>query len=290
MKEKKRKVADIAMSLFIENGVQHTSVQEIIDRANISKGTFYNYFSSKTDCVASILENLRYDAGQRRIEMQMGRDKRDRDVFIEQISILIQLNEERNLHALFESIMSSNENELKKLVLQHRIYEIEWIAMRLTEIIGESVRPYSMELTVLFNGMLQHILFTNRITNAAYSPQKVVRSLYTYVELIAARMMETGEHVLNPVTVDQMRGTTDKHLITIEELIEMATRIEKHVDMTEEQRDLFDAISFELKQERLRKIVLEQLLKPFQRLFKGVTGETEVQKFTNLVWLYTRTH
>ncbi|MFO7176912.1 hypothetical protein QJS77_15900, partial [Enterococcus faecium] len=66
---------------------------------------------------------------------------------------------------------------------------------------------------------------------------------------------------MNPVTVDQMRGTTDKHLITIEELIEMAARIEEHVDMTEEQRDLFDAISFELKQERLRKIVLEQLLK-----------------------------
>lgn len=87
-----------------------------------------------------------------------------------------------------------------------------------------------------------------------------------------------------------MRGTTDKHLITIEELNEMAARIEEHVEMTEEQRDLFDAISFELKQERLRKIVLEQLLKPFQRLFKGVTGETEVHKFTNLVWLYTRTH
>ncbi|WP_214829725.1 TetR/AcrR family transcriptional regulator [Exiguobacterium algae] len=290
MKDKKRKVADIAMTLFIENGVQQTSVQEIIERANISKGTFYNYFASKTDCVASILENLRYDAAQRRIEMQMGRDKRDKDVFIEQISILIRLNEERNLYALFESIMSSSEAELKKLVLQHRVYEIEWIAMRLTEIIGEEIRPYSVELTVLFNGMLQHILFTNRITNSAYSPQKVVRNLYAYVELMAKRMVQTGEHVLNPVTVDQMRGTTDKHLITLEELVEMAGQIEANVDMTEEQRDLFEAITFELRQDRLRKIVLEQLLKPFQRLFKGVTGETEVQKFTNLVWLYTRTH
>lgn len=289
MKDKKRKVADVAMALFIENGVQQTSVQEIIDRANISKGTFYNYFASKTDCVANILENLRYDAGQRRIEMQMGRDKRDKDVFIEQISILIQLNEERNLYALFESIMSSNEAELKKLVLQHRVYEIEWIAMRLTEIIGEELRPYSMELTILFNGMLQHILFTLRITNTAYSAQKVVRNLYAYVQMIAAQMIESGEHVLNPVTVDQMRGTTDKHLVTIEELVEMADRIEEHVKMTDEQRDLFEAITFELGRKRLRKIVLEQLLKPFQRLFKGEAGETEIQKFTNLVWLYTRT-
>lgn len=290
MKDKKRKVADVAMALFIENGVQQTSVQEIIERANISKGTFYNYFSSKTDCVANILENLRYDAGQRRIEMQMGRDKRDKDVFIEQISILIQLNEERNLHALFESIMSSNEAELKKLVLQHRVYEIEWLAMRLTEIIGESIRPYSMELTILFNGMLQHILFTLRITNTSYSIQQLIRNLYAYVELIGARMIETGEHVLNPVTVDQMRGTTDKNLVTKDELLEMAGRIEEYVKMNEEQQDLFEAIMYELHQERLRKIVLEQLLKPFQRLFKGVTGETEIQKFTNLVWLYTRTH
>ncbi|MDL5378389.1 MULTISPECIES: TetR/AcrR family transcriptional regulator [Exiguobacterium] len=290
MKDKKRKVADVAMALFIENGVQQTSVQEIIERANISKGTFYNYFASKTDCVANILENLRYDAGQRRIEMQMGRDKRDKDVFIEQISILIQLNEERNLHALFESIMSANEPELKKLVLQHRVYEIEWLAMRLTEIIGEEIRPYSVELTVLFNGMLQHILFTLRITNTAYSIQRLIRNLYAYVELMAARMVDTGEHILNPVTVDQMRGTTDKNLVTKDELIGMAARIHEHVKMTEEQADLFEAITYELHQDRLRKIVLEQLLKPFQRLFKGETGETEVQKFTNLVWLYTRTH
>lgn len=290
MKEKKRKVADVAMALFIENGVQQTSVQEIIERANISKGTFYNYFASKTDCVANILENLRYDAGQRRIEMQMGRDTRDKEVFIEQISILIQLNEERNLHALFESIMSSNEPELKKLVLQHRVYEIEWIAMRVTEIIGDSVRPYSVELTVLFNGMLQHILFSLRMTNTAYSIQKLVRNLYSYLELMANRMIETGEHMLNPVTVDQMRGTTDKHLITKEELIDLANQIKQHVEMTEEQRDLFDAIEFELQKERFRKIVLEQLLKPFQHLFKGTTGETEIKKFTNLVWLYTRTH
>src|SRR5690606_18350813 len=121
MNNRKRKVADIALKLFVEKGIQQTSIQEIIEKANISKGTFYNYFSSKNDCIADILEFLRYDATQQRAAMQVGKDPKDREVFIEQITILIKLNEEKNLHALFEALLHSNEKELKKLVLQHRI-------------------------------------------------------------------------------------------------------------------------------------------------------------------------
>lgn len=86
MNNKKKKVADAALKLFQEKGIQQTSVQDIIDSANISKGTFYNYFATKNDCIAEILEDLRYEASQRRIALQVGKDTKDRDVFIDQIS------------------------------------------------------------------------------------------------------------------------------------------------------------------------------------------------------------
>ena len=118
MNKRKRHVADVALKLFVEKGIQQTSIQEIIELAKISKGTFYNYFSSKNDCIAEILEGLRYDASQMRLEMQMGKDPKDRQIFIEQISILMKLNEERNLHSVFEAIMSSNEPVPR---LSHRV-------------------------------------------------------------------------------------------------------------------------------------------------------------------------
>lgn len=47
MNKRKKHVMDKAHELFIENGFQHTSIQDILAASNISKGTFYNYFSSK---------------------------------------------------------------------------------------------------------------------------------------------------------------------------------------------------------------------------------------------------
>ncbi|WP_052137929.1 TetR/AcrR family transcriptional regulator [Heyndrickxia ginsengihumi] len=47
MNDRKQHVMNIARQLFVNNGFQTTSIQEIIEQSGISKGTFYNYFSSK---------------------------------------------------------------------------------------------------------------------------------------------------------------------------------------------------------------------------------------------------
>ena len=59
MNTKKRNVLQAAQRLFIEKGFRSTTVNDIIEEANVSKGTFYNYFSSKNECIIAILENAR---------------------------------------------------------------------------------------------------------------------------------------------------------------------------------------------------------------------------------------
>ncbi|MBA9027434.1 MULTISPECIES: TetR/AcrR family transcriptional regulator [Bacillaceae] len=288
MNNRKRKVADIALKLFVEKGIQQTSIQEIIEKANISKGTFYNYFSSKNDCIADILEFLRYDASQQRIAMQISKDPQDRDVFVEQITILIRLNEERNLHALFEAILHSNETELKKLVLQHRVFEIEWLSNRFIEVVGEEIREYAFEGTILFYGMLQHMLFTMRITNSPYSLHHLVNVILSYIELIMPYMMKNGSFMLNYSAIDLLRTNVDKKVVTIAELKELADQLQQHYTFNEEQQDLFDVIMNELQCERVRKIVIQQLLKPFQQLFNETTIQSQVHTFTNMIWYYLK--
>lgn len=288
MNNRKRRVADIALSLFVEKGIQQTSVQDIIEKANISKGTFYNYFTSKNDCIADILEFLRYDASQQRIAIQVGKDPKDRDVFVEQITILMRLNEERNLHALFENILSSNENDLKKLVLQHRVYELDWLATRLIEVIGEDIRENAFEGTILFYGMLQHLLFTMRITNSTFSLTHLVHVILSYLELIFQHMKTNNTALLDYSAIDLMRSKIDKKVVTLLELQEMAEHLHHHHTFNEEQQDLYNAIMDELKRERLRKIVLQPLLKPFQHLFNGTKIESQVHTFINMLWYYLK--
>lgn len=45
--DKKTRLLDTAFKLFTENGIKNTSIQDIVDNANVAKGTFYLYFKDK---------------------------------------------------------------------------------------------------------------------------------------------------------------------------------------------------------------------------------------------------
>ncbi len=53
------------LSLIQEKGFEDLSVQEIIDRANVGRATFYAHFDSKEDLLASGIENLRASLQER---------------------------------------------------------------------------------------------------------------------------------------------------------------------------------------------------------------------------------
>ena len=44
---KETRLLNTAFKLFTEKGVKSTSIQEIVDNANVAKGTFYLYFKDK---------------------------------------------------------------------------------------------------------------------------------------------------------------------------------------------------------------------------------------------------
>lgn len=289
MNERKKHVAETALKLFQEKGIQHTSIQDIVKAASISKGTFYNYFSSKNDCVAEILEDLRYEASQRRIAAQIGKARNDRTIFIEQIAIFIKLQEEKHLYRLFEAILHSNEADLKKLVLKHRVHDMEWLTQRLIEVRGESVRPYAFEGVVLFTGMMQHTLFVHRYTNSSYHLETVIDILLSYLEDILKKMERDQHLLLNDGAIQQFRSQVEHRTITKKDVLSYAESFDV-AHFYEEQKDLFDAILEELQNERIRKAVLLPLLKPFQASAQDTTMEDTVQTFINMIWYYVHSY
>src|ERR1043166_4156962 len=50
---------DALVSLMVEKGYEDTTVQDIIDRANVGRATFYAHFADKDTLLASRLEDLR---------------------------------------------------------------------------------------------------------------------------------------------------------------------------------------------------------------------------------------
>ncbi len=55
--ERKKRIRAVTVELINEKGFSNTSVQDIIDKAGISKGGFYHYYSNKEALFREILED-----------------------------------------------------------------------------------------------------------------------------------------------------------------------------------------------------------------------------------------
>ncbi len=56
--ERKTELLTAAEQLFRENGVDRTAVSDIVKKAGVAQGTFYNYYQSKDEIFAAVLEHI----------------------------------------------------------------------------------------------------------------------------------------------------------------------------------------------------------------------------------------
>lgn len=56
--ERRQEIIQVAHLLFKEKGYAHTSVELIIQTANIAKGTFYYYFKSKQEVLSAVVHDI----------------------------------------------------------------------------------------------------------------------------------------------------------------------------------------------------------------------------------------
>jgi TetR/AcrR family fatty acid metabolism transcriptional regulator len=59
--KKKSEIADAAIQVFSEHGFSETTVKQIAEEADISKGSIYLYFDSKTEILYELFQNFEED-------------------------------------------------------------------------------------------------------------------------------------------------------------------------------------------------------------------------------------
>ena len=57
-KNRKQELINLAYNLFIEEGYDNVSIDEIIAKAKIAKGTFYYYFKSKEEILDQVVDDM----------------------------------------------------------------------------------------------------------------------------------------------------------------------------------------------------------------------------------------
>lgn len=197
MNNRKRQVILTSLKLFIEKGFNSTSIQDILDEAHISKGTFYNYFSSKKDCLIAILDIGHSDATLRKAELLIGKSLDDKDVLASQIATIMQVNRERNLLPIFESVLHSGDLELKKIVQQYHIKEMDWLAKRLLDVYGPSIVLYRYDACILLYGMINQLLHLgSAIKLENLDPIDTIKYALRQLDLIVPSLIENKDNFM----------------------------------------------------------------------------------------------
>ena len=291
MNTRKRRVIEAAKDLFIEKGFLETSVMDIINAANISKGTFYNYFASKNECLIAILEENRQEASNRRYELLYGQDPRDAAVLARQIAVLMHINREQNLLAIFESIAHSSDRELERVVLQYHLQELEWLANRLVEVYGEEISPMSYECAVQIFGMIQHTLRALNIAGEMYiSLDTVVKMAMRNIDAIIPRMLESKEVLVGVETIHFIKNNAEHKTVSKDMIL---TQLEGFTNTLTKKdpkdgREYAEYLLQELQEPSPRLFIIESLLTPFRKAYNKTTHAAEAREIANYIWRYVK--
>ncbi|MFD1708177.1 TetR/AcrR family transcriptional regulator [Siminovitchia sediminis] len=289
MKDRKQRVLLAAQKLFIEKGFAATSVQDILNESNISKGTFYNYFSSKNECLISILAHAHDIASARRQELLIGKDPSDIDVFVKQIAVRMEVNREQHLIPLYEAIFHSEDPELSEFVKKLHIYELAWLSKRLVDIYGEIAAPYAMDGAIMTAGMMKHYIHIcmNHL-NKDINRHQLIYFVLRRIEAIMAHMMETNDQLIGqqfPLPADY---NWSNHTLTKETLIERLSSFANSVTNDSKAVEYIEFLAEELKSEQPRLALLETILLAFGDVFTGSSKEAEAKELAFTIYTYLK--
>ncbi len=168
-KEKTRRVLlDVALALFHEKGIYWTKIEDITERADIGKGTFYQYFESKEELLADLLKEgldqllARTTTAMHSVSPGIGQIKKiveaRLDFFVDHPEYLLLLHQIRGLLQL----QTESSKELRRIYSLH----LDQLGTMLQPALeegggkGPSARDLAVALAAFTSGLLTyHLLF-----------------------------------------------------------------------------------------------------------------------------------
>ncbi|PAE83898.1 transcriptional regulator, TetR family [Shouchella rhizosphaerae] len=272
--KRKEHVIETALNLFLKSGIQGTSIQMIIDKSGISKGTFYNYFQSKNDLLYGIIKLIHNKVIAKRKEIEDDPAITGMEQFTKQTMLFSKTNKKYNLFPLFEQIFLSDDPSLKKLFQQYFFHEIEWIQNQFVRMFGEEIKPYSLDGALIFNGIIHQFMRVKTISKKEEDQfyENVVRYAAERAEEFFSSMQQTHKAPLFTESLlrdwlDQKATTPMKdqrHFETAHNTLKTAILSANHD--TQIEKGLLEGLEFiehELKQQEPRTFVIESILLSF---------------------------
>lgn len=292
MNIRKQKVLNIAHQLFIEKGYQSTSIQDILESSGISKGTFYNYFSSKSELLMALFKSIFKKLEQERNELLIGQDPSDIEVFIQQVELHMNTNRRNKLLSLFQEVIVLNDPELNNFMKRGNFLFIEWVYTRFLDLFGNEKKPYLLDCAIMLLGILQHNFKFNAMAyeKENYSVQRIVRYSVERIVNIVEEVSVAGDQLIRPEILENWLPSYKKTDKTLKEklyhtVLQIKISLNDGIDQTKPLELLNFVLDEVLHSREPRKFLIESALYSLKN--DGTLSEsTEMQLVEELVLEY----
>ncbi|OLP65185.1 hypothetical protein BACPU_17190 [Bacillus pumilus] len=267
MKKKEKMMIEAGMKLFASKGYNTTSVQEIADECQMSKGAFYLYFKSKEALLISILHYY-YDKVFTRIHDVQTEGGTPKEAYRKQLTVyydnILQQKDFIKMQ-LSDRALPLNE-ETQQLAKQIRLATIRLHIDNIKQVYGDAAIPYMADLCLTIEGM-SHVYFELAILyDFQLEAEELATTMIHRIDDLMVGMMNRKDHPL--ISVDQASdwfGPIYKRSfdpLTEALLKELSELAETHYEVKNEP-ELFEALGIlenELNKQKPRQVIVKGML------------------------------
>ena len=182
---RKNELIKIAYKKFLENGYEQTSVDEIIEEAQIAKGTYYYYFQSKEQMLEEVVEMMMAKGSERAAEVL----KSDLSVPEKIVGIMLAYRPMAD-----ELIIRDTLNRPENILLHDRINkkQVADVVPLLSEVVREGIRQEVFECEQIEERVKMILIISRIFDDGDYTRNDVIAFIDLVEKLLGAKPGASG--------------------------------------------------------------------------------------------------
>lgn len=191
MDEKKKRMIEESLKLFSEKGFHSTSIQEIADKSNVSKGAFYLHFNSKDELLMEMYKYYTEIVVNKLNKIELGTSN-PFEQFTKQLEAFFQLFKEHKEYLIMH--FRDNLHQSKKfdeLIIDLHRQSFDWMESRLINIYGEELKPYIVEAVILVDGLLSGCFKWIAIHDLEFDPAQLAGYISNQIDVLMKSILTT---------------------------------------------------------------------------------------------------